>query len=177
MSRDEPGHELPPEATNRISAVDGYLEDAIQGGRPIEALTAIRWLGDIANRRSREAARAATEGAWSWSDVGGALGMSKQAAHEKLRARVHDEIAKGLSKIEEAQGAGHAKISRRARRGQEQLDRAAPFSPKVDSARQRIDEWEQSQHERLDRKVEKARRETARTERSVQEKLDRKGKR
>jgi len=126
------------------------------------------------SRRSKEAARAATDGSWSWSDVGRALGRTKQAAHEKLRARVHDELAKGLSKLEESEERGHAKIARRAKRGRDGLDRAAAVSPKVDSARQRIDEWEEQQHAKLDRNLGKARDEIERADQSVANKPDRK---
>ena len=172
--RDDESYELSPEGTVTIEAVDAYLEDSIRAGRPIEALIATRRLGEIASARAKQAARVATEGSWSWSDVGSALGMTKQAAHEKLRARVRDEISKGLSKLDGAEVAGRAKITRRANRGREGLDRAAPFSPKIDSARERIDEWEQNQNEKLTRKIEKARKTVAQTERAVQEKLDKK---
>jgi hypothetical protein len=167
-------HDLTPEGIARVEAVDAYLEDSIRSGQPIEALIATRWLGEIASARAREAAQVATEGPWSWTDVGTALGMTKQAAHEKLRARVQNEIAKGFAKVEEAEKTGRAKITRRANRGREGLDRAAPFSPKVDSARERIDEWEQSRHDKLSRKIDKARKTVAQTEDSVLSKLDRK---
>ena len=165
---------LSPEGRTKIETVDDYLEETIRHGRPIEALIATRRLGEIASDRAKEAARAATEGSWSWTDVGNALGMSKQAAHERLRARVRGEIDKGLSKLEQAEKEGHAKIARRAARGREKLDRVPPMSPEVDSARQRIDDWEQHKHDKLSRDVEKAREELARTEQSVQKKLDRK---
>jgi len=165
--------QISSEGTATISAVDSYLEETIREGRPIEALIGTRRLGEIVNERSKEAARAATDGSWSWSDVGRALGMTKQAAHEKLRARVHDELAKGLSKLEESEERGHAKIARRAKRGRDGLDRAAAVSPKVDSARQRIDEWEE-QHAKLDRNLGKARDEIERADQSVANKPDRK---
>jgi hypothetical protein len=168
-------YELSPEGQKKVEAVDSYLEDAIRNGRPIEVLIATRRLGEIASHRAKEAARVATDGSWSWSDVGRALGTTKQAAHEKLRARVREEMNEGRSKLERAEQAGHAKIERRAMRGREGLDQAPPLSPKVESARQRIDEWEQSQHSKLSRKVEKARESFARAEQSVQEKLDPKG--
>jgi transcription elongation factor GreA len=163
-----------PLRTTTISAVDSYLEERIRGGRPIEALIATRRPGEIVNERSKEAARAATDGSWSWSDVGKALGMTKQAAHEKLRARVHDELAKGLSQLEKAEERGHAKIARRAKRGRDGLARVAAMSPNVDSARQRIDEWEEEQHAKLDCNLRKARDEIARAGESVAKKLDRK---
>jgi hypothetical protein len=166
--------EISPEGLAKIEAVDGYLAETIREGRPIETLIATKRLGEIMNDRVKEAARIATAGSWSWTDVGKALGMTRQAAHEKLRARVRDEIDKGLAKLERGEKAGRTKITRRAMRGREGLDKA-PSSPKVESARQRIDEWEHAQHEKLSRKVQKAREDLNRAEQSVQEKLDRKG--
>src|SRR5687768_9526442 len=94
------GYQLSPQGDAKIKAVDSYLEAAIRDGRPLEALIATKRLGEIINDRAKEAARIATAGSWSWSDVGRALGMTRQAAHEKLRARVRDEIGKGLAKLE-----------------------------------------------------------------------------
>jgi hypothetical protein len=166
-------HELPPDGHEKIEAVDGYLEEAIRNGRPIEALIATRRLGEIVNDRAKQAARVATEGSSSWTDVGNALGITKQAAHEKLRARVRGDMDKARAKLDRAEKAGHDKITRRAARGRDGLDRAAPFSPKVDPAKKRIDGWEQRKHDKLNRDVEKARDELARAEEAVQEKLDR----
>ncbi len=112
MNEDTARYELSPDGEARIEAVDGYLEQAIGDGRPIEALIASRRLGEIADARAKEAARVATEGSWSWADVGRALGVSKQAAHEKLRARIQGKIDKKLSKLEQAEHGGHAKIAR-----------------------------------------------------------------
>lgn len=167
-------HELSLEGDARIRAVDSYLDEAIRDGRPIETLIATKRLSEIINDRAKQAARVATAGSWSWTDVGRALGMTRQGAHEKLRARVRDEIDKGLVKLERAEKAGRAKITRRAMRGRKGLDKA-PFSPRVESARQQIDEWEQGQHEKLSRKVQKAREEVDRAEQSVHDKLDRDG--
>jgi hypothetical protein len=168
-------YELSSEGEARIEAVDGYLKQAIDGGRPIEALIASRRLGEIVDTRAKEAARVATEGSWSWSDVGRALGVSKQAAHEKLRARIQGKIDKQLSKVEHAEQAGHAKIARRAKRGRDRLDQVSHASPKVEAERQRLDEWERGRHGKLGRNVQKARDELARAQREVQEKLDDKG--
>jgi hypothetical protein len=174
MDRKTTSEELSPEGLAKIDAVDSYLEKAIRDGRPIETLIATRTIGKIVNDRAKEAARVATASSWSWTDVGRALGMTRQAAHEKLRVRVRDEIEKGLAKLERAEKAGRAKITPRASRGREGLDKA-PFSRSVESARQRIDEWERGQHEKLTRKVQKARDELNRAGQSVQEKLNRKG--
>lgn len=168
-------YELSAEGRAKIDAVDGYLERAIRDGRPIEALIATRQLGEIANDRAKEAARLATEGSWSWTDVGRALGVSKQAAHEKLRTRIHGKIDKELSRLDRAEEAGHAKITRRAQRGREKLDQHPHPTPKVESARQRLDEWERRQHEKLSHDLRKARKELARAEQTVRDKLDEKG--
>jgi hypothetical protein len=175
MNQNLAGCELSAEGQARIEAVDGYLERAIQDGRPIEALIATRQLAEIADARTKEAARVATESSWSWTDVGRALGVTKQAAHEKLRARIQGKIDKQLSKLEQAEQAGHAKIARRAKRGRDKLDQHPQSAPKVETAGQRLDEWERRQHEKLSRGVQKAREELARAEQTVQDKLDKKG--
>lgn len=175
MTEDTTRYELSAEGQATIEATDGYLERAIRDGRPIEALIATRRLGEIANDRAKEAARVATEGSWSWTDVGQALGVSKQAAHEKLRARIHGKIDKERSKLDRAEEAGHAKIARRAQRGREKLDQHPQPTPKAKSARQRLDEWERRQHEKLSRDLQKARKELARAEKTVEDKLDKKG--
>jgi hypothetical protein len=150
MTEDTPSYDLSADGKATIEAVDGYLEQAIADGRPLEALIATRRLGEVADGRAKEAARVATEGSWSWTDVGRALGVTKQAAHEKLRARVRDKLDEQLTKLEQAEQAGHAKIARRAQRGRDR---------------------EQRKHDKLDRGVQKAREEIARAAETVDKNL------
>jgi hypothetical protein len=171
---EDTAYELSAEGRARIDAVDGYLEEAIGDGRPIEALIATRRLAEIADARAREAARVATEGTSSWTDVGRALGVSKQAAHEKLRSRIQDKLDKQRTKLEQAEQAGHAKIARRAQRGREKLDQVPFPSPQVDAARQRLTDWERRKREKLGRDVHKAHEELARAEQTVRDNLDKK---
>jgi hypothetical protein len=169
----EDRHELTPEGRTKIEAVDRYLEETIRDGRPIEALIATKRLGEITNDRTREAARAATDGSWSWTDVGDALGMTKQAAHEKLRARVHEHMEKGRTTLDRAEKKAQAKIEGRAARGRAKLDKAPSVSPELAEGRKRIDEWEQRKLDKLRRGIEKAHEELEKAERLAQEKLER----
>jgi hypothetical protein len=168
-------YEVSPDGEAKIKAVDGYLRQAIRDGRPIEALIATRWLGEIVSDRAKEAARAATESSWSWTDVGRALGVSKQAAHEKLRASVHGKIERKLSKLERVEQAAHGKIARRATHGREKLDQHPQATPKVESARQRLGDWERREHAKLSRDLQKAREHLSRVEQIVEDRLDKRG--
>jgi hypothetical protein len=167
-------YQLSAEGQAVIEAVDGYLEQAIRDDRPIEALTATRRLGEIADARAKEAARVATEGPWSWNDVGQALGVTKQAAHEKLRARIQGKLDKQLSKLEQAEQAGHAKIAARAKRRRDKLDQHPHPTPKMEAARERLSKAEQRQHEKLGQDMQKAREEFAQAEQTVRDKLAKK---
>jgi hypothetical protein len=175
MSENATKYALSADGQAKIDAVDGYLEQTIREGRPIEALMTTRRLGEIASVRAKEAARVATEGSWSWSDVGRALGVTKQAAHEKLRTRVQREFDKSRSKLERAEQAAHAKVARRAQRGRERLESVPVAHPRVESAGQWLDEWESRRHEVVSGELRKAREKLARAEQAAQDKLDENG--
>ena len=50
---------------------------------PEEALAAVVALRHMADQLERKAVKAAIAQGWSWSQVAGALGVSKQAAHKR----------------------------------------------------------------------------------------------
>jgi hypothetical protein len=133
--------------------------------RPIEALIATRRLGETANDRAGGGPRA-SERSWSWTDVGRALGVIKQATHEKLRARVQGKIDKRLSKLDRAEEAGHARIARRAQHGREKLAQLPRPPGRPNRHLRRLDECERRQPEKLARDRQKARKELARAERT-----------
>ncbi|MCX4231798.1 hypothetical protein [Streptomyces ortus] len=56
--------------------------------RPLAALTAVARLEGIAAAAAVRAAGAVQHGGGSWADIGGALGVSRQAAHQRLARRV-----------------------------------------------------------------------------------------
>jgi hypothetical protein len=175
MNESATRYELSPDGRAKIEAVESYLEQTIRADRPIEALIATRQLGEIVDTRAKQAAQAATEGSWSWTDVGRALGVSRQAAHEKLRARIQDKLDKTLAKLDEAEQAGHAKIARRAERRRDKLDQVPRPSPKLDTPRERISGGELRRHEKLSRDMAKARAKLAQAEQKVNDKLGDKG--
>jgi DNA repair exonuclease SbcCD ATPase subunit len=165
-------YEVAPDGRAKIDAVDSYLEQTIRSNRPIEALIATKQLGEIVDTRAKQAAQAATEGSWSWTDVGRALGVSRQAAHEKLRARIQGKLDKRLAKLDQVEQAGHEKIARRAERQRKKLDQVPRPSPKIERARERISDGERRRHEKLSRDLQKARDEFAKAEQKVNDKLD-----
>jgi len=63
------------------TALDRELRDATRAD-PLTALTAIAAVQGEVNARQREAVRAAAS-SHSWKEIGAALGVSKQAAHQR----------------------------------------------------------------------------------------------
>jgi len=59
------------------------LGTAIGSEDPQEALRAVSALRHLADQLERRAVRAARERGWSWTQIGDALGVSRQAMHKK----------------------------------------------------------------------------------------------
>jgi DNA-binding NarL/FixJ family response regulator len=57
---------------------------------PEQALAAVVALRLLADRLERQAVANAIRQGWSWTQVADALGVSKQAAHKRLAASLHD---------------------------------------------------------------------------------------
>jgi len=147
--------ELPDTARTNIEAIDAYLGQAIGEGRPIEALVAIKAIGEVMDIRVKEAARAAAEGVWSWADVGDALGISKQAAHQKLSLRalaIHE-------RLDRREKAGHERVSRKFQHARETMKKhpAARDPKRAQTIKQKLDERERARHERLRRRTKEVR--------------------
>jgi hypothetical protein len=59
------------------------ISAAVASDDPEEALRAVVALRRLADRIEARAVTAARRGGWSWSQLGDALGVSKQAVHKK----------------------------------------------------------------------------------------------
>ena len=142
-----------------VHELDDLLGRTIESGNPIDALHIIRGVGEVTRRRAREAANAAAQSAWSWSDVGEALGISKQAAHQRFSARLHQHRAR----LDQAEKEGHDKIGRKFAHARERLAQHPRGATRPDLA-DKLDDAERRRHDKLSSKLQEAR-----------EKLDRDG--
>ena len=61
------------------------LATAVRSSDPQEALRAVTALRALADRIERRAVAAARAQGWSWSQIGDALGVSRQAIHKRFR--------------------------------------------------------------------------------------------
>jgi hypothetical protein len=162
--------ELPEGGRTSIQAIDRYLGEAIGQGRPIEALVAIKAIGEVMDVRVKEAARAAADGVWSWADVGDALGISKQAAHQKLSERalaIHE-------RLDRREKARHERVSRKFEHARETIKKhPAARDPKLtQTIQQKLDERERARHERLSRRTKEMREKLNRHPRLRREQTD-----
>jgi len=158
--------ELPDDARARIEAVDDCLGRAIEAGRPIEALSACRAMGRVIELRTREAAQAAVDSTWSWANVGDALGVSKQAAHEKLSRKIRT----AQERLAEEEQTGHQRISEHFDDAREKLK--ARSGKRAEEAREQVDRREQAQHDKFAKQMRSAREQVAREEQKAKVRLD-----
>ncbi|MGW3308280.1 hypothetical protein ACWDG9_17030 [Streptomyces sp. NPDC001073] len=78
---------VPGEVAELLAAVRTRLA-ALAGERPLAALTAVAKLEATAAAAAVTAAAAAQDRGGSWADIGTALGVSRQAAHQRLARHV-----------------------------------------------------------------------------------------
>jgi hypothetical protein len=74
---------VPPALADQIRSLGEQLDALIEADKPMSALSAIRLSGGYFARQARDAALRASYLDHSWSQIGEALGISKQAAWER----------------------------------------------------------------------------------------------
>lgn len=65
----------------------------------VDALPLLAGLGDLVEQQLCEAAQACVAFGWSWADVGRAMGMSRQAAHQRFSGTARRPGTNGLSSV------------------------------------------------------------------------------
>ncbi|MFF1482244.1 hypothetical protein ACFVYD_32625 [Streptomyces sp. NPDC058301] len=111
---------VPGNVTALIDAVHQLLTElAVQ--RPLAALTAAARLEGVAGTASTRAARAALDTGRSWTNIGTALGITRQAAHQRLSPRIR--LAKEADQVPPAP----LLLPAVSPRLQEQVDALKPF--------------------------------------------------
>src|SRR5215218_306539 len=91
-------------ARSEISALVARLREDADPGRALAALVALRRELDDVEAHQVDAALTA---GWSWSRVGGVLGISKQAAHRKHSRRRLESAATGSTTTPSRRGASN----------------------------------------------------------------------
>lgn len=61
---------------------------------PEDALAAVVALRHMAEQLERKAVKEAIAQGWSWAQVAGALGISKQAAHKRHATQIRNKISR-----------------------------------------------------------------------------------
>ncbi|MFJ4513366.1 hypothetical protein [Streptomyces sp. NPDC088816] len=74
---------MPSTLAEQIRGIASELDALVEADRPMAALSAIRLSGGLFAEQARSAAQRASYLDHSWSEIGKALGVSKQAAWER----------------------------------------------------------------------------------------------
>lgn len=119
---------------------------------PLGALRVIRQIGDICTVRAKEAADAAVVSSSSWTDIGGALGISKQAAHQRLSG-TSPKLEEILRRLDAAETREHAKID--SKMGNTRIKIAR--HPQRDKVERILAEKQEEAHEKVSAKMDRAR--------------------
>jgi hypothetical protein len=142
---------LPADGEAAVTSLDALLGTMIAEDRPIDALATIRAVGDVLNTRSPEAAKGAIDGASSWVDVGDALGITRQAAHQRLSTKIREV----QERLDAAEAAKHEKIAERYAKGRASIDEYDHpiVAEKLAKVREKLDRHEAKEHAKLARKA------------------------
>lgn len=131
--------------------VDAHLQKLIETD-PLGALRVIRDVGDICTARAKQAADAAVVSSSSWTDIGAALGVSKQAAHQRLSGS-SPKLQEILRRLDIAETDQHAKIDRKMSDARDKIQRH-PHRAEVIPI---LDAKEEQAHDKLTARMERAR--------------------
>lgn len=131
--------------------LDAKLQDLIDTD-PLGALRVIRDVGDVCTVRAKQAADAAVVSSSSWTDIGGALGISKQAAHQRLSA-TSPKLEEILRRLDAAETREHAKIDSKMSETRKKIAR----HPQRERVEQILAGKQEEAHEKVSAKMDRAR--------------------
>ncbi len=134
-----------------VERLDAKLVELIETD-PLGALRVIRDVGDLCTARAKQAADAAVVSSTSWTDIGAALGVSKQAAHQRLSG-TSPKLEEVLRRLDAAEVKEHAKIDRKMGDAREKIARH-PQRERVEGI---IAEKQEQAHEKVSERMDRAR--------------------
>ncbi|WP_022923891.1 hypothetical protein [Serinicoccus marinus] len=77
------------------SEAGALIQQAVRSADPATGLRAVARLRQITDAIELEQVEAALRSGMSWADIAVCLGVSRQAAHKRLRHRVPPELVRG----------------------------------------------------------------------------------